>query len=70
MTLYYLNKNQQDNKDHEVHTKNCSFLPHEDNREYLGNFFSCKAAISEAEERHPLWKINGCYYCSNDCHTS
>jgi hypothetical protein len=34
MTMYYVNKNAQDNGDHEVHTSTCSHLPLPANRLY------------------------------------
>lgn len=67
---YYLNKNAQSNGDHEVHTHSCSWCPDEENRIYLGDFDNCKEAVKKAKELHPEWKINGCYYCSRECHTS
>ncbi|MYD45830.1 MAG: hypothetical protein F4W92_05705 [Gammaproteobacteria bacterium] len=70
MARYYVNKNAQSNGDHEVHTSTCSFLPKSENREYLGIFNHCSGAVAEAKTSHPFWQINGCYYCSNDCHTS
>jgi len=68
MTIYYVNRNQQTNGDHEVHTANCSRLPLENNRKYLGNFTSCFDAVREAKKYYP--QSNGCYYCSYACHTS
>lgn len=68
MHKYYVNKNAQINGDHEVHTTGCSFLPVEHNRLYLGIFASCRGAVQEAK-KHYL-NSNGCFYCSNDCHTS
>ena len=67
MALYYVNKNAQSNGDHEVHVLGCSFMPADENRKYLGNFKSCREAVVEAEEHYS--QVNGCYYCSNDCHT-
>jgi len=68
MKNYYVNKLKQSNGDQEVHESNCSFLPSFDNREYLGLFSDCKEAVKKAKEKYP--KSNGCYYCSNSCHTS
>jgi hypothetical protein len=67
MAHYYVNKNAQSNGDHEVHTSSCSFLPASENRLYLGNFSSCGPAVREARKHYD--KVNGCYYCSRDCHT-
>ncbi len=68
MTMYYVNKNAQNNGDHEVHESTCSYLPKTENCLYLGNFDSCKKAVSKAKETYS--QSNGCYYCSNACHTS
>lgn len=68
MTKYYVRTIAQANGDHEVHKSTCSFLPSVENRKYLGEFATCKSAVTEAKKTYP--KSNGCYYCSNDCHTS
>ena len=64
---YYVNKNVQSNGDHEVHTTGCSWLPEASNRIYLGEFATCGPAVTEA--RKHFTQVNGCYYCSNPCHT-
>ena len=68
MASYYVNNNAQSNGDHEVHTTGCSWLPKPENRTYLGEFSSCSPAVKEARKHHT--QVNGCYYCSEDCHTS
>lgn len=68
MKKYYVNKNAQNNGDHEVHDENCRFLPNIDNRKYLGQFSSCKDAVKEAKKEYS--KSDGCKTCSNECHTS
>lgn len=65
---YYVNKNAQDNGDHEVHTESCSWLPDTTNRLYLGQYSSCKPAVTEAKKTYT--KSNGCFYCCKPCHTS
>jgi len=66
--LYYVNKNQQSNGDHEVHTTGCRYMPLEHNRISLGIFTRCDHAVSKASEHYK--KVNGCYYCCNRCHTT
>lgn len=66
--LYYVNKKAQSNGDHEVHTKDCSFLPKSENRIYLGDFSNCHDAVTAAKKHYS--QVNGCYYCSRNCHTS
>jgi hypothetical protein len=63
---YYVNKNAQSNGDHEVHTENCNYLPSD--KKDLGDFSNCKDAVTEAKKTYT--KPNGCYYCSESCHTS
>ena len=68
MSMYYVNKNAQSNGDHEVHTTGCSYMPLSHNRVSLGDFSSCVGAVKEAKKHYR--QSNGCYYCSNPCHTS
>ena len=68
MATYYVNKNAQANGDHEVHRSGCSYMPEPENRVYLGEFSTCQAAVREARKHYR--QANGCYYCSNACHTS
>ena len=67
MSKYYVNKNVQKNGDHEVHKLGCSYMPDSENRLYLGEFATCHSAVTEARKHYP--QSNGCYYCSNGCHT-
>ncbi|EAO4397087.1 hypothetical protein E5475_18610 [Salmonella enterica] len=66
---YYVNKNAQNNGDHEVHTEDCEYLPSSSNREYLGYYSDCAQAVTQAKEMG-YSKANGCYWCANKCHTS
>tara|TARA_R110002072_G_scaffold75624_5_gene177881 strand:- start:3952 stop:4158 length:207 start_codon:yes stop_codon:yes gene_type:complete len=68
MAFYYVNKNAQANGDHEVHKSTCSWMPNAENRLFLGNFDNCREAVKEAKKYYH--QSNGCYYCSNECHTS
>ena len=68
MARYYVNKNAQNNGDHEVHKQGCKFILSDHNRLYLGDFSNCYSAVMEAMKHYP--QSNGCYYCSNECHTS
>ena len=67
MAYYCVNKNSQANGDHEVHKVGCSFYPNEENRVALGNHDSCRTAVTAAKRYYT--QSNGCYYCSNACHT-
>lgn len=67
MKLYYVNKKSQPNGDHEVHTSECKFLPSKENRKYLGLFSTCKEAVEEAKKTYK--QSDGCFTCSNECHT-
>ena len=68
MDKYYVNKRAQANGDHEVHKSGCSYMPNQENRLYLGTFSGCAGAVKEAKKHYA--QSNGCYYCSNACHTS
>ena len=65
---YYFYDQKDKNGNHEVHTVNCSFLPSPENRTYIGDFSSCKAAIRSAESTYSLRSFDGCFYCSKACH--
>jgi hypothetical protein len=66
MARYYVNKNAQDNGDHEVHEAGCSYLPATSNRIDLGLFTRCQEAVKEAKKHYT--QSDGCYYCSLACH--
>lgn len=67
MKKYYVNKNEQPNGDHEVHSEDCYWLPKVENRIYLGTFSNCKGAVVEARKHYS--QVNGCKHCSKPCHT-
>lgn len=67
MALYYVNKNVQLNGDHEVHKFGCTYMPTDSNRIALGNFENCHDAVREAKKHYT--QVNGCYFCSSECHT-
>ena len=67
MKKYYVNENAQANGDHEVHAEGCSFMPSFLNRKELGEFSNCWGAVAEAKKYYN--NVNGCYYCSKECHT-
>lgn len=67
MAPYYVNKNEQPNGDHEVHTTGCQFLPAPANRVYLGEFAHCRDAVKEAKGYYD--QVNGCFFCARECHT-
>ncbi|GAI41041.1 unnamed protein product [marine sediment metagenome] len=49
---YYVNKNAQDNGDHEVHEEGCEKMPEEENKLYLGDFSNCHDAVKEAKKHY------------------
>jgi hypothetical protein len=67
MTRYYVNKNAQDNGDHEVHADGCNWLPKPENRIFLGDYPACSPAVTQARRTYP--QSNGCIHCSKACHT-
>ncbi|EIZ0688940.1 hypothetical protein BBM19_23680 [Vibrio parahaemolyticus] len=66
--VYYVNDKAQDNGDHEVHNAGCSYLDKIQSKSYLGLFDNCSDAVAEAKKIY--YQSNGCYWCSNECHTS
>ena len=68
MVDYYVNMNRQSNGDHEVHKDGFSYLLDSENRIHLGGFWSCAPAVVEAGKHYQ--QVNGCYWCSRECHTS
>lgn len=70
MPNYCVNKNQQNNGDHEVHDLTsgaCIRLPDSQNRLNLGYHLDCHSAVRQA--KLTFSKSNGCYYCCGPCHT-
>lgn len=66
---FIVNKNEQPNGDHEVHKLDfCNQLPISENQLYLGDYQTCQEAVREARKYYT--QVNGCYYCSEYCHTS
>ena len=68
MDRYFVNKQKQANRDHEVHKEGCSKMPKDENRRFLGIFNKCYDAIIEAKREYPT--ANGCTYCIPECHKS
>ena len=62
---YYVNNNAQANGDHEVHREGCTYMP--TNKTHLGVFNKCQDAVNAARRYHT--QVNGCAYCSSECHT-
>ena len=74
MSRYIVNSNPQSNGDHEVHLYPESLCkspkyPLPENQVDLGEFSGCHGAVAAATRRG-YSRANGCYYCSNACHTS
>jgi hypothetical protein len=70
MYNYYLNKNPQNNGDHEVHKESCYWLPSSTNRIFIGVFSNGIAAVRHAKAMYPTAKIDGCVHCCNEAHHS
>ena len=67
MARYCVNRNTQPSGDHEVHRESCRYLPNPENRIYLGEFGSCHPAVAGASKHYA--QVNGCFWCSRECHT-
>lgn len=67
--FYYFNDVPDDKGNHEVHTKECAYLPNVLNRTYIGYENSCSDAIKRAKQEYPSKSFDGCFFCSRPCHT-
>lgn len=63
-----MNENSQKNGDNEVHREGCYWLTLVKDKRYLGDFYDCEGAVSEALLHDP--DADGCKHCSPDCHNS
>jgi len=72
MPRFVINKKPQANGDHEVHNAStgCSYMPLPENQIDLGTHSTCHGAVAQAKRQWPDSRINGCYYCCNECHTT
>lgn len=68
MAIYYVNNKAQANGDHEVHKEGCSWLSLASSIKNLGDHLNCKSAVRSAKQTYH--QANGCFYCSNECHTT
>lgn len=66
---YYVHTLTDAQNDHEVHTETCFRLPDASNRQELGEFNSCEPAVRAARNLG-YTRVNGCYWCCRNCHTS
>jgi hypothetical protein len=66
MAIYYVNENAQPTGEHEVHKTGCSHMPDASNRKNLGEHATCQSAVKEAKKTYT--NVDGCFYCSNECH--
>lgn len=72
MADYYLNLSPQTGSgEYEVHRDGCYWLTLVHNRRRLGSYLTCGPAVAEAKRLYPgsAHLINGCAYCSPQCHT-
>lgn len=72
MQDFVINSNAQSNGDHEVHNRShgCPFMPDIEDQVDLGWHPNCHSAVAEARRLFPGKRVNGCYYCANQCHTT
>ena len=64
---YYVNRNAQQNGDHEVHREGCEWLALALDTALLGSYTNCRDAVMHAKRLG--YRANGCKTCSRDCHT-
>lgn len=69
---YYLNNNSQPSGDFEVHRRDCNQGADSENQLDLGLCNDGVEAVKKAKESYPKVssRINGCYYCCPESHTS
>ena len=67
MYKYYINKNAQDNGDHEVRKEGCFHMPEKGNRIFLGHFSHCEPAVRAGKKHYST--ASGCFFCSRECHS-
>ncbi len=67
MKNYYVHKLADNKGDHEVHVEGCNKMTVPSNFLNLGQFNNCWAAVAEAKKHYS--QVNGCFYCSKECHT-
>ncbi len=72
MPRFVINRNEQDNGDHEVHNLDypCQNMPYPENQIDLGYHMTCHTAVDLARGKWPGKRINGCFWCANACHTT
>ncbi|MEX0288901.1 MAG: hypothetical protein AB3N14_07295 [Flavobacteriaceae bacterium] len=64
MTDYYVTINGETRGEHEVHKKECIWLPERKNRVPLGRFMKSRHAVQKAKKYFK--RAKGCYYCSRE----
>jgi hypothetical protein len=67
MPWYYVNKNAQNDGYHEVHETGCEQGAHTANQDSLGWHMDCAGAVAKAKDSYTY--VDGCFYCSEACHT-
>lgn len=67
MDRFFVNDIAQPSGEHEVHKEGCSDMPSMLNRTDLGMHSNCISAVRKAKEKYA--NVDGCFYCSNACHT-
>lgn len=67
MACYIVNRNAQNNGQHEVHKETCNALPKLDNQIPLGSHDSCGPAVKKAKTLFPT--ADGCARCCPECNT-
>lgn len=58
---YFLNRREQEGREHEMHMEGCSHMPAEKNLIPLGVFVTMEDAMEKAKTIFP--QVDGCYFC-------
>ena len=64
---YFVSKTPEETGEHEVHAEGCPKIPSVIHRKYIGEYLSCKDAVSDAKGFY--YPVDGCKFCSPNCHS-
>lgn len=66
MALYYVNENEDEKGNNEVHKGDCFYLSIAQNTSYLGSFDNGVEAVKYAKSRG--YSADGCFFCCREAH--
>jgi hypothetical protein len=66
MNSYFLDKNEKEGGEHQVHLSTCLYLPDQSQLIHLGYFATCDDVLEAAKKHYP--RIDGCSNCCKKIH--